>query len=131
MFKKIRFKRATARLFEEKLFEVAMVEVESGQRRQGLWSKAISESDGNSDRAESIYLKLRVRSLKDEILISSTMDEWLAARERSATPKSETPPIDDADPPFLEKNWGKDLTGSVQNKESKTYRNDAERDGWL
>ena len=70
MFKKIRFKRATARLFEEKLFEVAMVEVERGQGRQGLWSKAISESDGNSDRAESIYLKLRVRSLKDEILIS-------------------------------------------------------------
>lgn len=51
---------------EEALYEQVLFEVQNGQLRPGLWSKALSECFGDINAAESIYIKLRVQSLKDE-----------------------------------------------------------------
>jgi hypothetical protein len=77
MFAKYKINTATARLFEEKLYEHALAEVDSGERRNGLWAKAIAECSGNEAQAQGAYLKFRVQSMKDEILIEQTMTAWL------------------------------------------------------
>jgi hypothetical protein len=82
VFKQRRINSAVTRLFEEKLYELTLSEIESGNVRQGLWARALAESRGNHSEAQSTYLKLRVQSLKDEILISSTIEEWLASNKK-------------------------------------------------
>ena len=62
-------KNADDRLAEEMLYAEAMREIEQGIRRDGLWGKAIAESDGDDKKAKALYLKLRVQSLKDELEI--------------------------------------------------------------
>ena len=41
-------------------------ELEAGIKREGLWAKALAESDGDSDKAHAKYIRLRVLSLKEE-----------------------------------------------------------------
>ena len=56
-----------SRRYEEKLYEVALEEVENNEIRKGLYSKAISKADGDKEKADGIYLKLRVQSIMDDI----------------------------------------------------------------
>jgi hypothetical protein len=60
-------KNADERLAEEMLYAEAMREIEKNIRRDGLWGKAIAESDGDEKKAKAEYLKLRVQALKDEL----------------------------------------------------------------
>ena len=69
MSEKFRVNSAKARLSEEKLYALVVEELEQGYKRDGLWGKAMEESDGSLDKAESIYIKLRVQSIKDEMEI--------------------------------------------------------------
>lgn len=57
---------AQARLMEEKLFEQVADELSRGERRNGLWLKALSMSDGSEVRASSLYIQLRIQSILDE-----------------------------------------------------------------
>ena len=82
MFKQKQINSALTRLFEEKLYGLTVSEIENGNVRQGLWARALAESRGNHSEAQSTYLNLRVQSLKDEILISSTIEEWLASNKK-------------------------------------------------
>jgi hypothetical protein len=63
-----KFKKTTIkqRRYEEKLYEIALEEVEAGDRRKGLYSKALSKADGDTEKADGIYLKLRVQSIMDD-----------------------------------------------------------------
>ena len=66
---------AKNRLYEEKLYAKVAKEMASGYIRNGLWAKAFSQSKGSEDVARSIYIKLRVQSLEDEIkLKQNTVD---------------------------------------------------------
>lgn len=62
------FKRAKIfnRLIEERLYETVLLEVESGDIRVGLWSKALAQSDGDEKKAKAKYIVYRVESLRDE-----------------------------------------------------------------
>tara|TARA_Y100000816_G_scaffold64335_1_gene42600 strand:- start:240 stop:683 length:444 start_codon:yes stop_codon:yes gene_type:complete len=71
MFEKFRVNSAKARLLEEKLYAQVVEEVAQGYRRDGLWAKAQQESDGSLDKTKSIYIKLRVQSIKDEMEIEA------------------------------------------------------------
>ena len=75
MFKK--FKRATAvsRLLDEQLYAQAVAELGAGERRDGLWGKALAHSDGNYEKAHGLYIKYRVQSLKDESTVIETLEE--------------------------------------------------------
>jgi len=50
---------------EEDFWATAMTEVETGQRRAGIWAKAFAESDGDETKAKVAYLKARVQQLTD------------------------------------------------------------------
>lgn len=69
LFDDIKAKGAAYRLSEESLYAEALREIEAGQRRDGLWAKALSESDMDQSKAGAKYIKLRVISLKDEITV--------------------------------------------------------------
>lgn len=66
LFDDIRAHGAAYRLTEEALYAEALREVEAGIRRDGLWAKALVTAGGAEAEAKAIYIKLRVRSLRDE-----------------------------------------------------------------
>lgn len=53
---------------EERLYEQVYEELSDNQIRIGLWTKALSESYGDEAAAKSIYIKLRVESIKEELI---------------------------------------------------------------
>ena len=67
LFDKVKKTTIESRRYEEKLYEVALEEVEAGEIRKGLYSKALAKADGDKEKADGIYLKLRVQSIMDDI----------------------------------------------------------------
>jgi len=56
-------------LNEERLYEIALDELEAGEVRKGLYARALVEANGDKDKVSAIYLKIRVESLKEDIKI--------------------------------------------------------------
>jgi hypothetical protein len=56
-----------SRLEEELIYKHILVEMESGIIREGLYAKALANSPGDEDKAKSLYMKYRVRSIKDAL----------------------------------------------------------------
>lgn len=81
MFKKFRTAKAIDRLVDERLFELALEEIEVNEIRKGIWAKALSQSNGNMDVAKSLYIKLRVDAMKDEATITEALQEEISQRE--------------------------------------------------
>ena len=50
---------------EEEFWATAMTELETGQRRPGLWAKAFAGSEGDETKAKVAYLKTRVQQLAE------------------------------------------------------------------
>ena len=73
--KKIKRTAISDRLIEEKLYEQVLREFESGVRRDGLWAKAFQKSRGDEQKANALYLKYRVQSIKDETEIDNMLAE--------------------------------------------------------
>ena len=80
MFYKFRLNSAKARLLEEKVYEQVVQELAQGFRRDGLWAKAMAEGNGSEERAKSIYIKLRVQSIKDEMEVNADIIKTEAER---------------------------------------------------
>ena len=57
------------RIFEEKVYELVAAEIESGDRRTGLWARALANSDGDEVKASGLYIKYRAQSLLDEAVL--------------------------------------------------------------
>ena len=76
---------------DEDHWATAMTELESGQRRTGVWAKAYAEADGEETKAKVAYLKARVRQLAD----AETESQPLAQADGSltATEKNRPAPI--------------------------------------
>lgn len=87
LFDKRNKSSATDRLFEEKIYEEVLKEVEQGKRRDGLWAKAFANSDGNENKAKALYINYRVQSIKDEIELSSIAAEAAAKEEKRISEK--------------------------------------------
>jgi len=66
---------AASRLEEERYYQAALAEIENGERRPGLWAKALANSSGDEAAAKSEYLKLLVQRLKDEAHIEKRTRE--------------------------------------------------------
>jgi FtsZ-interacting cell division protein ZipA len=75
LFDKFRKKTATARLIEEQFYEQVVHELQQGRKRDGLWAKALVNSEGSEQKAKSLYIEYRVQSIKDEIQISVVLAE--------------------------------------------------------
>ncbi|WP_019029034.1 hypothetical protein [Colwellia piezophila] len=52
---------------EEKLYEQVSDELQQENKKKGLWLKAIADSNGDLAIADSLYVKYRVQSLRDDI----------------------------------------------------------------
>lgn len=52
---------------EEEVYEAALLELQSGNIRKGLWARAFSESEGNEAKSQALYIKLRVQQEKERI----------------------------------------------------------------
>lgn len=68
-FDSLKNNAAKSRLTEEMIYEQVSEELKNDIRREGLWTKAVAESNGNDDIAKSIYIKLRFQSIVDEVTI--------------------------------------------------------------
>ena len=75
MFEKLRRISAVTRLVDEKLYEQVHSELLNGQKRNGLWVKALANSDGIEEKANALYIKYRFQSIKDEMEIADAIVE--------------------------------------------------------
>ena len=51
---------------ESKIYEDIMLEIEQDNKIKSIWAKALSLSEGNKDKAESLYINMRFDELKYE-----------------------------------------------------------------
>lgn len=70
MLNKISLKASKERNFEEKIYAQVAIELSEGIRHDGIWLKALSNSDGNEEDANKLYIKYRVQSIKDNLIIA-------------------------------------------------------------
>jgi hypothetical protein len=68
LLEKIREVGSSFTFTEEDLFDQVAGEVANNSRKDGLWTKSLSESSMNEDRAKALYIKLRVDQLHVEVL---------------------------------------------------------------
>jgi len=74
LFDKFKTSTAIDRLSEEKLYEQVAQELKAGKKREGIWVKAMAKSGGDLNKAESMYIELRVQSIKDEYTIQEEVN---------------------------------------------------------
>ena len=67
IFDKVKKTTIASRQREEILYGVALEEVENNEIRKGLYAKALAKAEGDKEKADGIYLKLRVQSIMDDI----------------------------------------------------------------
>lgn len=81
-------KGAIDRANEEQLYAQVVLEIENGQRRDGLWAKALVTSQGDENKAKAEYIKLRVQSIFDDEILravqQSEIDQAQAKRDGEA-----------------------------------------------
>jgi hypothetical protein len=65
--RKIETTLSESRLEEELLYKHVLEEMEAGIIRDGLFAKALANSSGDEDKARSLYMKYRVRSVQDSL----------------------------------------------------------------
>lgn len=51
---------------DDALYEQAMTEIEEDTKVRGTWAKALANSDGNIDKAKSLYIQMRVNDLMEK-----------------------------------------------------------------
>lgn len=94
ILKKIKRRAIADRIAEERLYEQALREIESGVRRDGLWAKAFQKSHGDNQRAKALYVEYRVRSIKDEAEISAALNEQHIEKRTEKDVKPSLPNIE-------------------------------------
>ena len=77
-------KDALQRESEERLYAQVVQEIEAGQRRDGLWAKALTLSSGDENRAKAEYIKLRVQSLLDDQMLHALREVDKQQKEQAA-----------------------------------------------
>ena len=78
---------------DEELWEKGMREVESPDRRQGLWAKCFGETHGVESAAKAAYMSVRVAEMKAELREAQQKQE---ARRRAEEEERRLAHLDDA-----------------------------------
>ncbi len=73
MFEKYKLNSAASRLIDEQFYEQVVNELAQGVKKNGLWAKALANSDGAEEKATALYIKYRVQSIKDEVTVSEAV----------------------------------------------------------
>lgn len=53
---------------EDKIYEQVMIEIEEDKKIKGTWAKALALSEGNQNKAQSLYIQMRVDKIKNRQL---------------------------------------------------------------
>jgi len=85
---------------ETKLFEFVMDEINSNNRQQGTWGKAIAEKNGDLKKAEANYITLRVEELKDEIELNNIIEDEKLKEIQQITKDENKKKVDKKNSPF-------------------------------
>jgi hypothetical protein len=78
-------------LDEEVLYEFVVSELAAGVRREGLWAKALVETEGDDQAANARYIKLRVQALIDEHTLAVAVARARAETKKRSQEGAESP----------------------------------------
>ena len=79
----IRLNQATTRITDEAIHAEVLREIEAGIRRDGLWAKALAESNGSEHNSKAKYITLRVQAFKDELTVAKRVAQEQAEKVRN------------------------------------------------
>lgn len=85
--------RSAERLIEERLYEQVALELQEGNKRAGIWAKALANSNGSEVKAQSLYIQYHVQALKDEMLLDNELSKQFTAPQKQTEEDKE---FDDA-----------------------------------
>jgi len=77
MLRRIRDAGAMRRKIEEALYEAVSKEIADGIRKEGLWAKSLSETEGDETKARALYIRHRVQAMKDDISLYESFEKDL------------------------------------------------------
>ena len=66
---------------EEEIYESISKEIDSDGKKNGLWTKAFSESDGDENKAKALYIKYRFVQIND---VQPQVEEKVKIEEKEA-----------------------------------------------
>ena len=91
--RKVETTLAESRLEEELIYKHILEEMDSGVIREGLYAKALANSNGDEAKAKSLYMKYRLQSVKDAMGGNSYLEyvEKLKLEEREKKKKLNKP----------------------------------------
>ena len=49
--------------------------IQEGIKRDGLWAKALANSEGDEKKTKALYIQYRVQAIKDEVEVSAIIEE--------------------------------------------------------
>jgi DNA-directed RNA polymerase subunit RPC12/RpoP len=70
LFFKSNIEKAKERKLEEYFFDIVARELNNNIKHDAVWAKAIAKSQGDIGKAESYYIKYRIESLKDDMILN-------------------------------------------------------------
>ena len=99
--RKVETTLSESRQDEELIYKDILKEMNSGVIREGLYAKALANSKGDEAQANALYMKYRLRSIKDEMEGSSYL-EYIEKIKQEEKHKAEPQEKLKAEPPSLE-----------------------------
>ena len=79
--------KAKERKFKEKLYNEVAQELHQGKRHDAVWIKALADAAGNDGVAQGLYIKYRVQSIMDDIIISQEHENNICQIENERVTK--------------------------------------------
>jgi len=73
---------STTSVDEEKIYEQVAQDLAEGKRREGLWTKALANSNGSESQAQSLYIKYHFQALKDELQLQNEINEQVSQAKK-------------------------------------------------
>jgi TPR repeat protein len=64
-------------IVDEHLYAAIADELSNGYRREGLWAKANAETNFDDNRAKSLYMRMAVKALRNELIEASNQKQQL------------------------------------------------------
>lgn len=74
LFDKVKKMTIARRKTDEALYSAVAQEMEDGIRHNGLWLKALEQAGGSKEKQIAEYIKLRVQSLRDDVIVFSDLN---------------------------------------------------------
>lgn len=103
---------------DDEIYEQVMLEIEEDRKVKSAWARALSQANGNSGKAEALYIQFRVKTLKDELHVENEINH------QTAQNKSEKPQIKRDDYRSDEDYIKAKIIQNTKNASSKSTRNE-------